>query len=120
MGCPRHAQETAMVDEDQVRRRAHEIWEREGRPEGRHEEHWRQAMEEASAGTGDAASGGMAGSEAPGPDAGLRTPPSAVERGLHEAADALRGASEDGGSQTDRQSGQATEPASQPGGPSTP
>jgi hypothetical protein len=27
----------------------------------------------------------------PGPDSGLRTPPSSIERGLKEAADALRG-----------------------------
>lgn len=26
--------------EDRIRQRAHEIWEREGRPEGRHEVHW--------------------------------------------------------------------------------
>jgi hypothetical protein len=32
--------------EERVRRRAHEIWEQEGRPEGRHEDHWRQAREE--------------------------------------------------------------------------
>ena len=29
-----------------VRQRAHEIWEREGQPDGRGEEHWRQAEEE--------------------------------------------------------------------------
>jgi hypothetical protein len=33
----------------------------------------------------------------PGPDSGLRTPPSSIERGLKEAADALRGV--DGGEQ---------------------
>ncbi len=32
--------------EDRVRQRAHEIWEREGHPQGRHDEHWRQALEE--------------------------------------------------------------------------
>jgi hypothetical protein len=32
--------------EDRIRKRAHEIWEREGRPEGRQEEHWRQASQE--------------------------------------------------------------------------
>ncbi|TNC61516.1 DUF2934 domain-containing protein [Rubellimicrobium roseum] len=32
--------------EDRIRERAHEIWEREGRPEGRHDEHWRLATEE--------------------------------------------------------------------------
>ncbi len=34
--------------DDRVRRRAHEIWEQEGRPEGRHEEHWRRALDEVS------------------------------------------------------------------------
>ena len=32
--------------EEQVRRRAYEIYESQGRPEGRHEEHWRQAEAE--------------------------------------------------------------------------
>jgi hypothetical protein len=32
--------------EDDVRARAHKIWEREGRPEGRNLEHWLKAEEE--------------------------------------------------------------------------
>jgi len=32
--------------EDRIRRRAHQIWEREGRPEGRHDDHWTLAKEE--------------------------------------------------------------------------
>ena len=32
-----------MNREDEVRRLAHQIWEAEGGPEGRHEEHWVQA-----------------------------------------------------------------------------
>lgn len=31
---------------ERVRRRAHDIWEREGRPEGQHDEHWAQAEAE--------------------------------------------------------------------------
>ena len=31
---------------DRIRQRAHEIWEQEGRPEGAHERHWRQAENE--------------------------------------------------------------------------
>lgn len=31
---------------ERVRRRAHDIWEREGRPDGRHDEHWAQAEAE--------------------------------------------------------------------------
>lgn len=35
--------------EERIRRRAHEIWEREGRPEGLHEVHWLQARREIEA-----------------------------------------------------------------------
>lgn len=35
--------------EDLVRARAHEIWEREGRPLGREAEHWEQARREIKA-----------------------------------------------------------------------
>lgn len=31
---------------ERVQRRAHDIWEREGRPHGRHDEHWAQAEAE--------------------------------------------------------------------------
>jgi hypothetical protein len=33
-------------EDHKVRARAYDIWEREGRPEGRHDEHWRQAQQE--------------------------------------------------------------------------
>ena len=33
-------------DEDKIRQRAYEIWENEGRPEGRHDEHWARARQE--------------------------------------------------------------------------
>ncbi|CAO3431791.1 DUF2934 domain-containing protein [Azospirillum doebereinerae] len=32
--------------QDRISRRAHEIWEREGHPHGRHDEHWAQAEAE--------------------------------------------------------------------------
>ncbi|PBC02781.1 DUF2934 domain-containing protein [Mesorhizobium sp. WSM3860] len=35
-----------MDREERIRRRAHEIWERAGRPEGRQQEHWDQAVQE--------------------------------------------------------------------------
>jgi hypothetical protein len=38
-----------MQDEDRIHQRAHEIWEREGRPDGRHDEHWAQARREIEA-----------------------------------------------------------------------
>jgi hypothetical protein len=31
---------------EQVRQRAHELWEQEGRPEGRHDDHWARACRE--------------------------------------------------------------------------
>jgi len=38
-------------DQDLIRARAHQIWEREGRPEGRHLEHWDMASAEIAAET---------------------------------------------------------------------
>ncbi|MGX9179683.1 DUF2934 domain-containing protein [Mesorhizobium sp. BHbdii] len=38
-----------MDREARIRRRAHEIWEREGRPEGRQRERWDQAVQEIEA-----------------------------------------------------------------------
>ncbi|WP_035708379.1 DUF2934 domain-containing protein [Niveispirillum irakense] len=35
-----------MLDNDRIRQRAHEIWEREGRPLGREAQHWEQARNE--------------------------------------------------------------------------
>jgi hypothetical protein len=35
-------------NEEQIRARAHAIWEQEGKPDGRSEEHWSQACEEVS------------------------------------------------------------------------
>ena len=32
--------------DDAIRRRAHQLWEQEGRPDGKHEEHWRRAASE--------------------------------------------------------------------------
>lgn len=31
--------------DDDIRRKAYELWEEEGRPEGKHDEHWRKAHE---------------------------------------------------------------------------
>ena len=40
-----------MIDDrqDRIRRRAHEIWESEGRPHGAHDRHWHQAAGEVDA-----------------------------------------------------------------------
>ncbi len=36
--------------EARIRRRAHQIWEREGRPDGHHDRHWHQAVREIDGG----------------------------------------------------------------------
>jgi hypothetical protein len=38
-----------MQDQERIRQRAQEIWEREGRPDGCHNEHWAQARREIEA-----------------------------------------------------------------------
>jgi hypothetical protein len=55
---------------ERVRIRAYEIWEREGRPEGGAERHWREAEEEVQA--EDAAMGGTQATEAEFADDGAR------------------------------------------------
>lgn len=44
-----------MDRQERIRVRAHEIWERQGRPDGRHEEHWDQACREIEMENEDAA-----------------------------------------------------------------
>jgi hypothetical protein len=51
MGCDSseaEVKELGMIEKshEEVRERAYEIWEREGRPDGQHESHWRQALAE--------------------------------------------------------------------------
>jgi hypothetical protein len=43
------------ASDEQIRLRAYQIWEAEGRPEGRDEEHWHQASDEVSHSRDDAA-----------------------------------------------------------------
>lgn len=43
--------------EERIRRRAYEIWEREGRPDGEHERHWQQAEKELEGEEGNGESG---------------------------------------------------------------
>jgi hypothetical protein len=38
-----------MSDDDKIKARAHQIWEREGRPHGRHHEHWEEARRQVEA-----------------------------------------------------------------------
>lgn len=62
-----------MLDDDRIHHRAHAIWVREGRPEGRHEDHWARACQELAAEEADDASAGTTlrhGSGAAGGDTG--------------------------------------------------
>lgn len=71
-----------MSGDDRIRQRAHEIWEREGKPEGRHAEHWAQARREIEAEGGAAAPG-----ESPtptAPDHGGSTPAETAAAGSVE------------------------------------
>jgi len=46
-GGPKRPEDMAGVpDEDEIRRRAYELWEADGRPDGRDEEYWHRAERE--------------------------------------------------------------------------
>jgi hypothetical protein len=53
--------------EDRIRELAHRIWEHEGRPHGRHDEHWEQACREmefvVTGEAGPTSSGGLVGAD---------------------------------------------------------
>ncbi|SMH54573.1 DUF2934 domain-containing protein [Azospirillum agricola] len=72
------------MDEDsRIRARAHDLWERDGRPDNRHQEHWAQAERE------------IAEEEAVnGPGAGIQVPDNASTRVLREAAEHIAGKTE--------------------------
>lgn len=57
------------VDE-QIRQRAHAIWESEGRPDGRHEEHWLRAREQIEVLTGISGAGAVQKTPVPGSSTG--------------------------------------------------
>lgn len=66
-------------DQSQIEKRAHEIWEREGRPDGRAAEHWQQAVaeldEEAAAAAAAEAAAAKAAKAAPAASAPVATAP---------------------------------------------
>lgn len=64
--------------EEKIRRRAYQLWEAEGRPDGRHAEHWAQAEREVLTG-GESARWETGGIESPNL--------SAVAEGMWENAD---------------------------------
>jgi hypothetical protein len=64
--------------EERIRRRAHEIWEQAGRPEGHDEEHWAQAHREITA------------TDTAGQQAGVESNLSTVAAGRMEATESPR------------------------------
>lgn len=88
-------------NDPRVRARAYEIWEQEGRPEGRHLDHWARAAQEVSA---------EEDGDSYGPDDGIQVPDNASSRSLREAAEALSAA--------DREASEA--PAPETPAPETP
>jgi hypothetical protein len=66
-----------MDREERIRQRAHEIWEREGRPEGREQEHWDQAVQEIESESSEAERGPVA----PDPAVGVGSDPAANRPG---------------------------------------
>ena len=60
-----------MDREERIRQRAHEIWEREGRPKGREQEHWNQAVQEIESESSEAERGPIA----PDPAVGISSDP---------------------------------------------
>jgi hypothetical protein len=76
-----------MSDEERIRARAHEIWIQEGRPEGRHDQHWEQACREIEAEDAAAAAAVAAASPAkpvrkakPAPEPVQAAPPAAKRK----------------------------------------
>ncbi|TPI10967.1 DUF2934 domain-containing protein [Mesorhizobium sp. B4-1-3] len=66
-----------MDREERIRQRAHEIWEREGRPEGRQQEHWDQAVQEIESEGSEAERGPVT----PDPAVGVGSDPAANRAG---------------------------------------
>lgn len=53
-----------MDHDDNIRTRAHQLWEEEGQPDGRHEDHWKRAKEELDVPVESDEAGGMLGGQA--------------------------------------------------------
>ena len=77
------------MDDTRIRDRAYELWESEGRPDGRHDEHWHRARRELDGEGGSSAADSLP-DTAPGPDAGIPVPGNASQDSLREAAERFR------------------------------
>ena len=92
------------MDLERIRQRAYELWQQEGQPEGKQQEHWDRAVREITGNpdqSGAQLDSGADGDKVPG--------------NLTEAADALRGVSTGGaeGTDADQFGGKAVEPGAQ-------
>jgi hypothetical protein len=76
--------------DERIRQRAYEIWEREGRPEGREAEHWRMAVEELAASSSAASAQDVPATRVRGPaklDESLQPPDAAQSASAGSKAD---------------------------------
>lgn len=55
--------EAEMDRDNDIRTRAHQIWEEEGRPDGMHDEHWKRAQDELDVPASSSEAGGMLGGQ---------------------------------------------------------
>ena len=71
--------------DENIRKRAYEMWEQEGRPDGQHESHWQRAEQELAGGAGGPplSMGGLASSLQP----GSVTPAGGASQGTISAVD---------------------------------
>jgi hypothetical protein len=92
------------MDLERIRQRAYELWQQDGQPEGKQQEHWDQAVREITGNPGQ--SGAQLDSGADG---------ETVPGNLTEAADALRGVSTGSaeGTDADQFGGETVEPGVQ-------
>ena len=79
-----------LPDDERIRQRAYEIWEREGRPHGRDAEHWRRAVEELATARADPDTQEVPATRVRGP-AQLEQPPSAPSDAAGSSSQAGQG-----------------------------
>jgi hypothetical protein len=79
------------MDEERIRRRAHEIWEREGCPEGRQDAHWEQARRELEGEEESAAPAALDATAAEPPAPGPTAPGSTAPGSTNDGTAAVRG-----------------------------
>ena len=78
------------MDLERIRQRAYELWQQEGQPEGKQQEHWERAVREIGGDPDQGSAGLQSGADG-----------DTMPDNLTEAADAMRGASTGGAEGTD-------------------